>query len=229
MWGKESLELSYQHVADMHRVQSWLNIAYQWARDHGMIFSFSKTLCVRVGRVGMSEDKYKGDNGEEIEFEEEIRDLGIYFSHQGDYRPTVERVRVKTLSIAHWGLRTFLNRSLKFMKFFRVTYLGSQLEYCSPAYYPSTYSEIDALEGLLRMWSRRTQALASYHYWDRLKLLGMSSVQQRAERFKVLTFKKIISGEMPHIEGFEVKTTRRGVEAVLPHSPGRTPGWVKEI
>ena len=34
---------------------------------------------------------------------------------------------------------------------------------------------------------------------------------------------------MPPISGFDVKTTRRGIEANLPHSPGRAPGWVKQL
>ena len=70
--------------------------------------------------------------------------------------------------------------------------MASQIEYCSPVYYPATYGEIDQLEGLLRMWTRKIPAVARYHYWDRLKILKMSSVQRRAERFKVITFKKII-------------------------------------
>ena len=95
-----------------------------------MIFSFNKTSCVRVGRVGLSEVKYRGDKNEEIEFEEEVRDLGIWFSESGTYRPTVERVRKKVLSTAHWGLRTFLNRSVWFMKFYWVTYLGPYILDC---------------------------------------------------------------------------------------------------
>ena len=66
--------------ADMKGLQKWLNLAYGWAKEHGMLFSFAKTSCVRVGRIGMCEEKYQGDNNEENEFEDEVRDLGIWFS-----------------------------------------------------------------------------------------------------------------------------------------------------
>ena len=49
-----------------------------------MIFSFKKTLAVRVGKVGV-DSTYKGDKGETIKWEDEVRDLGIFFSSRGDY------------------------------------------------------------------------------------------------------------------------------------------------
>ena len=62
-----------------------------------------------------------------------------------------------------------------------------------------------------------------------MKIIKFSSIQRRAERFKILTYKKVIGGELPPIEGFKVRTTRAGVEAVLPHSPGWAPKWVKDL
>ena len=107
------------------------------------------------------------------------------------------------------------------MVFVLSTYLSPQFEYCGPMYYPTTYSEVDMLEGVLRMWSRRIPVISQYHYWDRLKLLHFSSIQRQAERYAIIAYKKVVSGDLPLVEGFKLKEIWFGVEAALPWLPAR--------
>ena len=112
---------------------------------------------------------------------------------------------------------------MKFMAFIWSTYLSPQFEYCSPIYYPTTYGEVDMLEGVMRMWTRQIPVISQYHFWDRLKLLHFSSIQQRVERYAIIAYKKVVSGDLLMVEGFKLKETRFGVEAELPWSPARAP------
>merc|ERR1712240_503974 len=54
-----------------------------------------------------------------------------------------------------------------------------------------------------RAWTRRCYQIKGQHFWERLRLLGISSIQRRQERFRIILTWKIIEGLVPHHGGIQ--------------------------
>ena len=130
---------------------------------------------------------YRGAKGEILEWEDTLKDLGVWVSSDGSMRATVGEVIKKVNTTSWWLARTFANCTPRFMLFLWKTYLMSQYEYCGLLWYPVSYQEIDSLKVGLRSWLQRILGLHGLHHWDCIKELGVSSIQRRTERFFKLT------------------------------------------
>ena len=85
-----------------------------------------------------------------------------------------------------------------FMKFLYQTYIVPITDYCSQLYTPVKFSEIDTLESIPRAWTRRCLQIKDLHFWDRIRMLGISSIQRRQERFRIILTWKILEGLIPY-------------------------------
>ena len=99
--------------------------------------------------------------------------------------------------MAAWLLRTFKNRLLGFMGFLYRTYILPLTDYCSHLYSPTRFNEIESLEAIPRAWTRHCIQIRGKHLWDCLKLLGISSIQRRHERFWIILCWNILEGLVP--------------------------------
>ena len=109
--------------------------------------------------------------------------------------------------MASWLLRTFRNWSLGFMRFLYRTYLMPLTDYCSHLWSPTKFNEIETLEAIPRSWTRHCIHLRGMHFWDRIKALGISSIQRRHERYRIILCWKILEGLVPQ-QG-NIKSVRR--------------------
>ena len=140
--------------------------------------------------------------------------------------PTVEEVIGKVRKTSWWIIRTFRNRTPNFWRFMWMNYLSPIYEYCGPLYFPNSYQNIDALEAGMKSFLKHIPVLQEVHHWDKLRMMNLSSVQRRTERFHIISFWKIINGIIDGPESFKVQEGRRGVTAVLPTWPRGTAPWV---
>merc|ERR1712240_206034 len=83
-----------------------------------------------VGKLE-KEKAYKTPEGKDVKWVTQARDLGIYFSEQGDWKAHINHVRTSIMKKAGWLLRTFRNRDIKFLRFCWNTYLQPIADYCS--------------------------------------------------------------------------------------------------
>ena len=90
-----------------------------------MKFSTGKTKCLSIGRETFIWN-YKGAEGETLEWEDSLKDLGVMVSSDGTMIPTVEEVIRKVQKTSWWIIRTFRNRTPAFWKFVWLTYIGPQ-------------------------------------------------------------------------------------------------------
>ena len=81
------------------------------------------------------------------------------------------------------------------MRFLYQTYIQPNTDYGSQVWFPVKLTEIDALESILRVWTRKIPYIRDMHFWDRLEVMKMSSIQRRHERYLIIYtwqfFKKI--------------------------------------
>ena len=70
-------------------------------------------------------------------------------------------------------------------------------DYCSHLWSPTKFNEINTLEAIPRSWTRHCIHLRGMHFWDRIKALGISSIQRRHERYRIILCWKILEGLVP--------------------------------
>ena len=66
-----------------------------------MKFSAGKTKCLKIGKeiiIG----QYRGAEGEELEWEDNLKDLGVLVGSDGTMTPTVEEVIGKVRKTSWW-------------------------------------------------------------------------------------------------------------------------------
>ena len=110
-----------------------------------------------------------------------------------------------------------------------MNYISPQYEYCGPLYYPTIYQDIDAMEAGQKAFLKHIPGLQGVHHWDKLKVLDLSSVQRRTERFTIICYWKILNGLISGPETFKTKEGRLGVTAVFPTWPRGTAPWVVKL
>ena len=96
------------------------------------------------------------------------------------------------------------------------------LEYCCPLWSPTTIGRVRQLESIQRSYTAKISSLDNKNYWERLKILGLYSLERRRERYMILYVFKIIQGITPNfeIEKFIIKTeisVRRGRSCTVPN------------
>ena len=172
-----------------------------------MVVNPDKTEHIRFGKLPMEEEEYNTSDGTKIKRVQKVKDLGVTFQEDGSFKSHIADVKTKAINMASWLLRTFRNRSLGFMRFLYRTYLMPLTDYCSHLYSPTKYNEIETLEAIPRAWTRHCVQLREMHLWDRLKTLGISSIQCRHERYRIILCWKILEGLVPQ-QG-NIKSFRR--------------------
>ena len=88
--------------------------------------------------------------------------------------------------MANWVLSVFSDRS------------KDVLEYNCPVWNPSLMQDIKKLESTQRAFTRYISGCQGLLYWDRLKKLGLMSLQRRRERYVILHLWKIWQGAVPN-------------------------------
>ena len=82
----------------------------------------------------------------------------------------------------------------------------SKLEYCSPVWNPARIIDIQKLETVQRSFTRKVLGCSEITYWERLKKLGIMSLQRRRERYCIIHVWKILNEQAPNDVGFQFYT-----------------------
>ena len=125
----------------------------------------------------------------------------------------VEAVCSKVKQKSSWIVRTFANRKSWFLKFMWKSLVQG-------LYFPYKFSEMEKIENLQKMNTKKFPDIKHLNYWERLQSLKLLSQERRMERYRCIYIWKIIEGISPNC-GIEVTTSeRRGREAKVPQNKG---------
>ena len=97
-----------------------------------------------------------------------VRDLGVQVNNQCNYLDHINMIYKKAKQRINMLLRTFLNRSMEFMKFSWKTYVQPILDYASQMWSPIEGGLLYKLESLFKSFTGKIRGLKDTHYWDRL-------------------------------------------------------------
>ena len=78
-------------------------------------------------------------------------------------------------------------------------------------------TDIAKLESVQRSFTSKITSVSHLDYWDRLKSLGLMSLQRRRDRYDLLYMWKILNGLVPNDLGITFKfNSRSGIKATVP-------------
>ena len=119
--------------------------------------------------------------------------------HSREFFPTIAAQNANKM--ANWVLSVFSDKSKDVLLTLYKSIVRSRLEYSCPVWNPSSMQDIKKLESTQRAFTRYISGCQGLSYWDRLKKLGLMSLQlgvERRERYVILHLWKIWQGAVPN-------------------------------
>ena len=195
---------------DKIRMQEDLEAIYKWARDNKMIFNEKKFEQIVHGR---NEDtvveSYKTPKGEKIEIRSTVKDLGVMATNDLLFKEHMDNIINSSKTVMGMLLRTFSTREKDPMIRMFNTYIKSKMEYCCIVWSPVQQTFINDLENIQKTFTKKISGMEDLDYHERLKKLGMYSLERRRDRYLIIYGWQQIEGIKENI--LELKTSRIGL------------------
>ena len=161
--------------------------------------------------------EYNTTDGTTITQSDIVRDLGINVTPSISWSPHINIIADQGRRLTAWVLSVFKDRSEATMMCLYKSLIRSRLEYLSPLWHPSKQEDIKCIESVQRAFTSKVKDLSEYSYHDRLRILGLMSLQRRRERFIIITVWKIINEVIPNELDFQITNSdRRGLKVKVP-------------
>ena len=87
--------------------------------------------------------------------------------------------------------------------------IRSKLEYCCQVWNPHQIQDINKIEQIQRAFTFKISGMQNYNYWERLKCLGIMSLQRRREKLIIIHIWKIFNNLLPNSTNMEFKMRAR--------------------
>jgi hypothetical protein len=174
-------------------MQEALDKLSSWADRWGMEFNVSK--C-KVMHVGHNNEKHAYTmKGQQLTETEEERDIGVMVSRQ--LKPSVQCKHAARTAQTVLGqlTRAFHYRDRHVFLRLYIQYVRPHLEFCVPAWSPWLDGDKDCLERVQKRAVGMISGLRGRTYEDRLKELGIVTLEERRHQMDMLQTYKILNGK----------------------------------
>ena len=181
-------------LADVTHLQSVVNNSIDWSILWKMFFNFKKCKHMHLGNHDMNQTYTMKKDQEEIPIEKVVseKDLGVIVDNTLTFTKHI-RSKIKTAN-RNLGIifRTFtyLDKDI-FMNLFK-SLVRTHLEYASPVWSPVFKKDRIAIENVQRRATKLVRCISHFPYSERLRALGLPSLEYRLERADVIQVYKIL-------------------------------------
>ena len=138
---------------------------------------------------------YNTPSGQDLTPASSVKDLGVHLSPDMKWSLQATIAVQDANEMANWVLSVFSDRSKDVLLTLYKSIVRSRLEYSCPVWNPSSMQDIKKLESTQRAFTRYISGCQGMSYWDRLKKLGLMSLQRRRERYAILHLWKNWQGQ----------------------------------
>jgi hypothetical protein len=213
---------------DHEEIQNDCNNLFKWAEENNAEFNSEKFQLLRYGTntKGRNELLYKTPDGQIIEEVKHAKDLGIKMSNDATFEEHNIDMINKCKRLSSYILRTFKSRDKTvLLRLWKVLVIPI-IEYCSILTSPYQIGMISKIEGLQRSFTSKIDLPPeeNRNYYDRLKHLGIYSLQRRRERYAIMYTWKILEGIVPNLQDNKIviknnyhNNSRRGRKCRVPN------------
>jgi len=177
---------------DQARLQRALDALYQWSITWGMEFNVAKCKVMHAGtRNPGFEYKMAGQTLSETEAE---KDIGVKV--QRNLKPAAQCAEAARVAQAVLGqiARAFHYRDRHVFVQLYVQYVRPHLEFSTQAWSPWTAADKNVLERVQQRAVKMVSGLQSKVYEDRLKELGLQTLEERRHQADMVMVHKIMHG-----------------------------------
>ena len=121
-----------------------------------------------------------------------VLDLGIYMSGDCTFNYHISSLSKKCANLSGWILRTFYTRDCITMLTLFKSIVLSRLDYGSQLWSPFRIKHITQLEKIQRSFTKHITGMNDMPYHERLKSLGLYSLQRRRKGTALSIFEKLL-------------------------------------
>jgi hypothetical protein len=167
-----------------------------WCDKWSMCLNSSKCKVMHFGKVNPGKAYYIGSGSERVVLEETKaeKDLGVIISSDGKNNGQV----IKAVNRANAELgrlrKTFQFFNIKLFKILYPTFIRPHLEFASSVWNNMTKENIKKIEGIQKRATKMVIELRALSYEDRLKELGLTTLEMRRKRGDLIQIYKIKKG-----------------------------------
>jgi hypothetical protein len=189
----DDLKLLGSNSCDLQKaldiIESWAlkwDLCIQPSKSEHLFFPYSRNFS------GPSTTFYM--NQTQIPNSEHVRDLGIILSKNWKWSKYISSITTKANTTSYSILRAFQSSNYHVLLNLFKTYVRPTLEYNTNIWTPQLQSEIDRVESVQRTFTKRLcqrNNIKFSGYPERLKILGLESLEARRVKFDLLLMYKI--------------------------------------
>jgi len=182
--------------SDSESLQKDLDSLANWSQKWMLEFNSSKCKVMHVGhKLNTKYFMNDKDGNTELSAVQEEKDLGVFFTSDLKASTQCTKSAAKARRIIGMVRRNFKRLDKNdFLVIYR-TYIRPHLEYCIQAWSPHLMKDIQCLERVQKSATNLIPALKKYSYTDRLKKLGLTTLQTRRVRGDMIQAYKIMTGK----------------------------------
>ena len=183
----------------------------KWSEDWLLKFNVDKCKRMTIGKVPDGDYQIgTGVNRKTIQTVVEEKDLGICITNDLKWSGQCSAAASKAMKALGLIKRTFgyLNKEL-FLNLYS-TYVRPHLEFCVQVWAPYYRKDIDKLENVQRRATKLVNCIRKQKYEERLRYLGLFSLERRRRRGDLIEAYKIIKNidDIESSQFFETSNTR---------------------
>ena len=190
-------------------LQSDLDRVFEWSVKWKMEINKEKCHVLHFGSSNKRMTYMFG--GKVLESVDEERDLGVQISSTGKPHSQCSKASKKGNQVLGQLCRNIISKDkVTFTKLYK-TYVRPHLEYAIQAWNPWNAADIEMLEKVQRRATRQIPGIGKLEYVERLKCLGLTTLQDRRKRGDLIEVFKMLNG-ITNVQNDQLFEMRDGVQ-----------------
>ena len=181
-----------ENEKDSQLFQQDIDQLVTWSNDWLLKFNIQKCHIMHFGK---NNPKFKYNmEGKELNESTTERDIGVIITNELKPTEHVKTAASKANKMLGLLLNTFNYLDLDTFKVLYNSYVRPQLEFSVSAWNPNLKKDIEILERVQIRATKKAPGLRGYEYEERLKILGLTTLEERRVRGDLIQQFKIVNG-----------------------------------